>query len=214
MASVSEQKPWSQVGPPALIQKQSAFLRLPPEIRNMVYELIFQGEVTNIPSYSKIRETGKIRAPALLRTCKQVHYEALAMYYSLAMFFFSRITTNGAKRWIEAIGHARIALVSSACFPSLYFRWSSERSFDGHAQVSADYAHRFLKHAKKELEPLAGALKMQVEVVERVRIPTNSPLQLVKDVLEVSQFKPRYGRFWISEPSDELKRLFPSWMTK
>ena len=215
MASVSKQKPFSQVGPPATIQTDSQFLRLPPEIRNMVYELVFQDHVTMMPCYGKTTTigSGKIIAPGLLRTCKQVHYEALSMYYNLATFLFTRATTRRAKQWIKTIGDARVALVSNACFPTRYLGWLSDRTHDKHARESAGMARRFLLQAKLELNPLSAALKSRIELAPDVYFATASPLQLVEEILKISEWNWRYGRYWTSQPSEELKRLLPFWTT-
>ncbi|KAF2765479.1 hypothetical protein EJ03DRAFT_354849 [Teratosphaeria nubilosa] len=58
------------------INPHSAFLELPPEIRDIIYELVF---VRHSAAGSAIR-ISNVPSKALLITCRQIYHEANAMY--------------------------------------------------------------------------------------------------------------------------------------
>jgi hypothetical protein len=73
----------------------SPLLRLPPEIRNMIYTLIID---VNMVVFTKAG-LGRGRHPiqdglALLRVCRQIHAEAAVLPYALNTFVFWTFTSD------------------------------------------------------------------------------------------------------------------------
>jgi hypothetical protein len=70
-------------------QEQSPFFgRLPPEVRNMIYEnLLLEEEGRPLPTWCPAHPRGMTHNPryhvAILRTCKRVYMEAQAVFYSV-----------------------------------------------------------------------------------------------------------------------------------
>lgn len=64
-------------------QKVFHFLELPPELREYVYEHAFEGEV--IVHGSK---HAKVRTPGILLVCREIHLEAVHIFYKTAAFSF------------------------------------------------------------------------------------------------------------------------------
>lgn len=80
MASI---KPFSRLPAPQHVQAGSTFLnRLPPELRNKIYTLAFQDTTIKIGTKGKVEDP-----PALPFTCKQIHAEAIQVFYAEAMFY-------------------------------------------------------------------------------------------------------------------------------
>ena len=162
----------------------------------MIYQLVFESNITRIPCYGKKR-AGKIIAPGLLSACKQLHHETLAVYYSTTIFLFEPLAmhywysvptllydnavTWRAKEWVRAIGVARATLVSSACFP-IALPWTIGGNSDQALREIARIAKRFLDRARQEIMPLSGALQVGVELDDGLYIATNPPTQVANDI--------------------------------
>ncbi|KAF2229609.1 hypothetical protein EV356DRAFT_537061 [Viridothelium virens] len=91
----------------------ASFLDLPAEIRNQIYDLslLFDCEYRiDERDFRELVPTGSLLAVqkdrTLLRTCRQVRAETLAMYYSRITFSFTDgpISLNMVKRFLAAIG--------------------------------------------------------------------------------------------------------------
>jgi hypothetical protein len=88
--------------------------KLSPELRNNIYELVLvtSGKATQADgkqtttSVEIITET----QPALLRTCRQIRSEGLAMYYHHNIFKFTTTTADATAllpivKWMKRIGY-------------------------------------------------------------------------------------------------------------
>lgn len=110
-------------------QDDSRLMRLPAELRNEIYELVFSGR----QGVASFEEGRKPKAPAILVACRQTYSEALPIYYSVTNFGLEleherdcrtdrRILRNWASRigpeklrWISCIGYLRICLPDGYC---------------------------------------------------------------------------------------------------
>lgn len=78
---------------PALMVQSSPFLTLPAELRNQIYELVFQPS-DHTSSGALIPSSDSIRNLGLLFTCRQVYTEAIALAYA--------VTFSVTNRWHAA----------------------------------------------------------------------------------------------------------------
>jgi hypothetical protein len=92
---------------------QSPFLRLPAELRNKIYQLVFSNGVIQVlaPWENRYRSTiSAYSAPALLQTCRQIHGEATPVLFSTATFETERYSLE---YFIETIGAEKAALIAT-----------------------------------------------------------------------------------------------------
>lgn len=61
-------------------QTQSRLMQLPPEIRDQIYELLFEDCIVRVNVYKWSKP------PGVLLTCKEIHCEAIGVYYRNATF--------------------------------------------------------------------------------------------------------------------------------
>ncbi|KAK5136631.1 hypothetical protein LTR08_002645 [Meristemomyces frigidus] len=66
-------------------QDQSPLMRLAPELRNRIYQMVFEDTEVVLPDASKSHQGG-MRVPGILMACRQVHEEAVGLFYSNAVF--------------------------------------------------------------------------------------------------------------------------------
>lgn len=69
-------------------QSQSPLMRLPPELRTQIYRAAFQAGPKRLKSvrlHPCMWHT-VVKAPGVVLACKQVHSEALALFYSCTTF--------------------------------------------------------------------------------------------------------------------------------
>lgn len=69
-------------------QKESTYLKLPAEIRNMIYHYICQDEVIILEVYgTKVKRSFPDKsASSILHTCRQIRHEVLPIYFQHAVF--------------------------------------------------------------------------------------------------------------------------------
>ena len=90
-------------------QQQSPLLGLPPELRNMIYELVFKGQtmINGVKHY----------APGILLACKKIYHEATLLFYQTATFYFDDYKSgldwyiNISSKHRNAISHMRFDFV-------------------------------------------------------------------------------------------------------
>lgn len=95
---------------------KKTFVKLPPEIRNQIYRLVF---VTK-ENIDFGRPVNFSRSAALLRTCRQVYYEGRSILYSENKFAFSRNARSRAPYWTsqeKEIGYQDMRVFLSSIGP-------------------------------------------------------------------------------------------------
>ena len=203
-------KPFSKVGGPTKTQENSALLRLPAEIRNQIYELVFTDGRHLIPERAKRTHWGRSQVPGLLLACKQTHMEAIQLFYYRTAFVFGWGTEGRFEKWIKKMGPARAALLKNVILspsPQLSY-YHSVNSFRTHginhdAQAVQDRLDRARRDIALPLGVLQGSVKfLGYEVV------TSSPEKHIGQVLELCSWALRVGWYWKIEPSEELRKLF------
>ncbi|KAK4494833.1 hypothetical protein PRZ48_014189 [Zasmidium cellare] len=85
------------------------FLDLPPELRNDIYALALPPQTLAFPTPTPANKHGRAKAPSLLLASKQIHAEALAMFYSKTTFHFP--DSNIMLRFLRKIGAKKRKLV-------------------------------------------------------------------------------------------------------
>ncbi|MCJ1333450.1 hypothetical protein MMC10_010149 [Thelotrema lepadinum] len=118
---MAQTKPFSQVSPPMTTQPNSSLLSLPPEIRNDIYERVFDYMVFDARSLSY--GPRNFTAKNLLLTCKQIHTEAIKVFYSTTTFHFVPHESIPFRSWICKFGPARVSLMKDV---------RCDRLFEGH----------------------------------------------------------------------------------
>ena len=83
----------------------SPFLRLPAELRNIVYECTCQDITTVLKNIAGPKSS----VPGVFIACKQTHYEGTDIYYRSTTFEFHGI--NAACTWIKSMPQSRTALI-------------------------------------------------------------------------------------------------------
>ena len=98
-------------------QTESLFFGIPPELRNAIYKLVFQGKVFCVgkdPKWYPTRESSPQPATlpnGILLACKQAYYESVEMYYKTVTFRFEDL--SHAFKWIgETIPKTYASLIT------------------------------------------------------------------------------------------------------
>ena len=119
--------------PKACLQP-SRLLKLPPELRNNIYEIVFGGIGIMRPNVDQLFRIAEMyenngqqittlppaTVLALALTCRQVHNEALRFYYGRNTFSFKH--TYDLYRYLYMIGEER-----RGCIRSIEIFWQGER---------------------------------------------------------------------------------------
>lgn len=168
----------------APISQDSPLLDLPPEIRNNIYEMVFEGTIIKVD-----REDLPSTAPGLLRTCRQIYNEAVGMYHASATIysrFYFRLYM-----WLKRRGNrqgVKNALLDHA--PSYW------RLMKAHLDIRLDRERR--EYWAKE-----GAAD-----INRMRqcVP-----DLPIDLFKVSILAPNQEMVWTTNPLEDLRVLEEEW---
>lgn len=86
-------------------QSDSSLLALPAELRNRIYDLVFEDCIQDVT----IRRPKSQTPSNLLLTCKQAYQEAIGIYYSNVVV--SSTETSDLIHWIRSIPAERYCLV-------------------------------------------------------------------------------------------------------
>ncbi len=94
----------------------STFLRLPPEVRNAIYEAVLAMDtVRDLPLGTHgLLGTHYAVPPALARTCREIRNELLPLFYSSRLFVIfldTRGSFQKAISWLQSMGESNFALV-------------------------------------------------------------------------------------------------------
>lgn len=89
------------------IMDQSPFIRLPPELRDDIYEMVLVQDHPIGISQPPDSKTSRVSFAALLQTCHQIRNEAIAIFYSSNSFVIStpgaNFTRPCLKGWLGAL---------------------------------------------------------------------------------------------------------------
>lgn len=84
-------------------------LDLPPELRLLIYEQLFQDPIVSVQCLADTTNT--IKSPwSLLRVCRLIRHEALPMLPAISSitFKFSDVAEDAVSRWCQRMGTERI----------------------------------------------------------------------------------------------------------
>jgi len=114
-----------------MLQRTSAFLQLPAELRNRIYQLLFESSVFDIRTGRLLKvfsglyahAHAHVRTPGLLLASKQVYTEAINFYYELSTFSSGWVPDLG--NWLKGLSserqmqlcHLRYRRVDTQLFP-------------------------------------------------------------------------------------------------
>lgn len=176
------------------IQQDSPLLDLPPEIRNIIYERVFENAIIKIEGEGLISE-----APSLLLTCRQVYDEALGMYYACSMVY----TKYGWKLWMW-LWRTRLKLSTEALVNR---RNSVKNALFEHAKNYWGQSELRLElrmiRANREAEARPAAVELE-DI--RSRAP-HAPNHLLK----ASILAPSQEMVWTSNPVQTSRALEEEW---
>jgi hypothetical protein len=156
--------------PPKKPQHFAALLRCPPEIRNAIYEELFQGAhsifLTSQPCHPHLIRV--IKGINLLATCRQIHAEASGVLYSRNRFV-AEYDQWRLKQWTRNIGNSRILLRSLDIDLGVesHFQYLPEQLYvsmlfyEAWTQPSTDLEILFaIRESEDQLPSPAGALSL------------------------------------------------------
>ena len=223
---------FSKVGLPTTAQPDSPLLMLPPEIRNDIYERVLThlvvgpcGGGSHLMDHNNSRNYGNhpkffgYTAKNLLLACKQIHAEAIKVFYHTATFYFVLEREKSLNDWIKNIGPARASLIRDIRLDiileecELWWEDPMDEMEDAPAREYAKAAQDCLDQNREEAGLPEGVLRIQI-CFEGYVLWTEAPSELAEAALKNSTYiSQQFGRVWITEPSETLKsslRLFHS----
>ncbi|KAF2165990.1 hypothetical protein M409DRAFT_55346 [Zasmidium cellare ATCC 36951] len=95
-------------------QSASRLMSLAPELRNRIYEFIFEDQMVTLKSKSKSNPSGRSKVPGILMTCKQTYTESLHIFFNKSVFLFTSMQKLGS--WMRNIGPANRRVVGRVDF--------------------------------------------------------------------------------------------------
>ena len=103
------------MSPTNIPENVCTLLSLPPEIRNVIYELVFTSAENDEFGFVNVKRRSKDTVPSVLsvtRTCKQIHNEAPAIFYSA---HYINIGHLQIKTFFDAIGSRCLLSLTRIC---------------------------------------------------------------------------------------------------
>lgn len=173
----------------------SSFFKLPPELRNRIYEsvLIVEEEEYGGQKSTEISKEGGIPEPGLLAACKTIRDEAIAIYYKQNWFELTIDTFDSAPLVLwKAKKISMLKQYNLQLDDRIYVEWTTVRrnwkNFmlwmqRAHQGLVLDVSELRLEHFREspedssEWEPIIALLKM----VERMR---NQPWAMVEKLVD------------------------------
>ncbi|KAK4618076.1 hypothetical protein CLAFUW4_11776 [Fulvia fulva] len=184
---------FSTVSAPSSEQQDSKFLSLPPEIRNRIYGFVFFSSVRKWPG--KALDTRKNKAVStaepLVMVCKQLHAEALPVFYAETTFLFGHALSF--KHWTRAIGQQKCQMLRDVLImPESKFKYMHRWVLDDPEEKLREFAET----GEKMLATIAhlsdiikkGAVKARIPVAggagAKLMAWTSSPMKAVEERME------------------------------
>ena len=202
---------FSQVGAPETPQLNSSLLNLPAEIRNDIYERVFDylavGPHPRNPNYSQRDSTSK----SILLVCKQTHAEAIQLFYRSIVFCFVFLPDRGFKSWIRKLGQARASLIEEIRYDGPHRgRKDWTGPLTGINGLKAAFVRCCLDDRREEGGLREGIVKVQLGF-EGGLVWTRFPEKLYVTLLNNTVYVEALNlRFWICEPPGKLDSEFVS----
>ena len=185
--------------------QSSNLLRLPGEVRNIIYALVFADNTVMIPRNTR-HTRGRSASNGLVLACKQIMNEAIEIYYMSTTFEFELGGKYRLSQWMDKIGPTRVALVQKI---RLHTRFTDRGAYsDEYVRISTESAGRLLEAAQKETNLRSGVLEACIQFEDGL-VWTSSPLVHGKALLVLTTWVYSQGRFWVTEPSESFKRNCP-----
>lgn len=99
-------------------QQQSRLMRVPPELRNHIYELVFKDSLVPVNGFGSIMKRGSpaYSAPGILLACHQTYNEAINTFYAETIFVahygfqLDHWIKRLPKRVVSLLNHVRLDL--------------------------------------------------------------------------------------------------------
>ena len=205
---MARQEQFSEVSPFTTIRQDSGLLRLAPETRNAIYELVFSDLIVEVP---KDRNGAYVQSTpsGLLMACKKLHAEATQFFYATATFQFRHDPLYRLEKWTRQVGPARTALVKKIHFGRDCKAHKNNNNPDYRLQANARSAQDVLENVQKRLGLSQGVLRFQV-YVGYTSVWTASPIKFAEAIRYLTIYEDDLGRFWIDKPSDKWRRILPA----
>lgn len=147
----------------------SALLELPAELRNRIYEEVFQENVIDLTEVSRRRTQAKPRTAdhPLLLVCRQIRAEARGLFFSLSTF---KIPSRPQLYTFRHLDPFLLGLITKIDLDSFWLRDFSLRSASaGRLHDQADIAQNELilarEHAVRNYPQLNSALRLRGNLV-------------------------------------------------
>jgi hypothetical protein len=134
--------------------KTCLFLKLPPELRNRIYELVLveekpiqistwaQSQKPCRPSWCDLMHTldgqliAHLREPSVLEVCKQIRTEGLPIFYGQNVFFGDTPDSHRWVEWLAQLGPKKRAMVKNMQLTCPYERTWDYQHVNGHVPGS------------------------------------------------------------------------------
>lgn len=208
MARQKQAPAFSKVGPPTQAQQNSPLLSLPAELRNSIYEYTFLLSPVELrPRKRPSNPKGRLTASGLLLACKQIHQEAMPIYYSATTFYLDVAPVSRIAEWAKSIGPLRRQLIQDIHLAeSLDF--APPRDLIG--RLGLDKAKELSSKVREitfrcSLEQ--GALKCRCWVNGAVW--TEDPELLWQELSKRAEHSWTNGWVWVSKPIKRFQHLLP-----
>ena len=201
------QKPFSSVSVPTTSQQNSLLLRLPAELRNMIYEIHFSYCRVEISRRSQLPPYGRSRPNDLLLACRQIHQEAIQLYYIHTPFCFEAQAFYRLPEWVNKIGPARAALIRHVNFEARTCKWWFSLSYpDSVALTHVQELELIVNRYKRKARGLNSELNLKISL-EDTGFCTSTPVALARAIFNITVYDGRY-RWWVLEPPEQLRQRF------
>ncbi|KAK5709314.1 hypothetical protein LTR17_019885 [Elasticomyces elasticus] len=146
---------------------RSAFLELPPELRNRVYEaaLIQRSPIPTHPERDIFLQPGLCkpiwRAPALLQTCRQIRCEAFKIYYALNTFSIDCSEREDVMlpvlQWLRALDVESRRALACVRLDGWCYSIGDEQSPEGNDGYEDEYSEEIKEVIERRMATLSRA---------------------------------------------------------
>ncbi|KAK3721093.1 hypothetical protein LTR37_003383 [Vermiconidia calcicola] len=157
-------------------ERQTSFLDLPREIRNKIYDHVFED------STIKLQSKNRTEPPAILLTCMQIYTKAISPFYRCATFHFEEYSVGNS--WVRCLPAKYTSILTQVRFDvGPYLTRTPERIEQRklkarEAIACLDEFQRLARMRGKALRP--DALQVHIELESGRWVWTNDPMSLIE----------------------------------